>query len=167
MTVQSLILFLQSYKWEVAIVLLIAGCIKIPAYEIRLLPFLIRKALRGFGSVINEEIVERIEILEKGFAMCSIDMKDELIAHIKRTEEENVNRARSRILRFNDEIMLGRKHSKEHFDEILQDIDRYEDYCKTHEDFENNKAVLAIRTIKDEYTYCLAHHNFLTYTQKQ
>ena len=63
--------------------------------------------------------------------------------------------------------MLGNKHSKEHFDEILEDIDEYEDYCRDHEDYENNKAVLAINTIKEEYTYCLTHHDFLTYKQKQ
>ena len=166
MTLQNLLVLLQTYKWEVAIILLVAGCIKLPTYEVRLLPFLIKKALRGFGNVINEDIVKRIEVLESGFLTCSVDMRNELSNFIKRTEIESMDRARSRILRFNDEIMLGENHSKEHFDEILTDIDAYEDYCRTHEDYENNKAMLAIQTIKDEYTYCSTHHTFLTYTQK-
>ena len=168
MTLQSLHTLLQSYSWEIAVALLIAGCIKIPAYEIRIIPFIFKKIFRGFGNVINEDIISRIEKLEEGFNMCSIGMRNELTQFIQRAEEERIDRARSRILRFNDEVMMGERHSKEHFDEILVDIDRYEDYCDKHEDYENNKAVLAIKTIKDEYAYCLLHpHKFLTYMKSK
>ena len=61
---------------------------------------------------------------------------------------------------------MNEEHSKEHFDEILKDIDKYENYCKEHKDYENNKAVLAIKTIKDEYAYCLKKHKFLTYQKR-
>lgn len=166
MTFQNLMMFIHAYGWQIGIALLVAGCIKIPSYEIRLLPFLVKKALRGFGNVINEDIVQRIETLETGFSECSIGMREELSNHIKKSEEERMDRARTRILRFNDEIMMDIEHSKEHFDEILKDIDRYESYCKAHAEYKNNKAVLAIQTIKEEYAYCLSHHKFLTYTKR-
>ena len=167
MTFQNFILLLQAHGWEIGIILVIAGCIKIPTYEIRLLPFLLKKALRGFGSVINEDIVNRIEILETGFTSCSVGMRNELNDFIKRSEEERIDRARSRILRFNDEIMMHERHSKEHFDEILEDINKYEKYCREHEEYENNKAILAIKTIKEEYSHCLLHpHHFLTYNKQ-
>ena len=70
------------------------------------------------------------------------------------------------ILRFCDEILFNRRHSKEHFDEILEDIDLYENYCREHEDFPNNKAVLAIHTIREVYEQCLKTHDFLIYTKK-
>lgn len=165
MTLQSLWMLMQQYGWQIAIVLLILGCIKIPTYEVRILPYLIKKVLKEFGNAINEDIIKRIEVLEKGFLECSTDMRDELRSHIQKTEEERIDRARSRILRFNDEVMMGEDHSKEHFDEILEDIDKYEDYCELHPNYENNKAVLAIKTIKEEYLYCSEHHKFLTYTK--
>lgn len=163
MTIEELMVLIHEHGLEIGIILVIAGCIKIPVYEIRLIPFLIKKVLRNFGNVINEDIIQRIEALEGGFLVCSRDMRDELREHIQKTEEERIDRARSRILRFNDEVMTGRAHSKEHFDEILEDIDKYEDYCFEHPDYENNKAILAIKTIKEEYLYCLEHHSFLTY----
>ena len=52
--------------------------------------------------------------------------------HIKNTEEERARQARQRILRFSDEILFEKGHSKEHYDEILEDIDKYEAYCKEH-----------------------------------
>ena len=171
MTLENLIILLQTHGWEIGIALIVAGCIKIPTYEIRVLPYLIKKALRAFGNAINEDImsyintgvISRIEKLEEGFTSCSVGMRNELTTFIKESEEERIDRARSRILRFNDEVMIGEEHSKEHFDEILKDIDRYEDYCEKNPSYENNKAVLAIKTIKEEYLYCLEHHDFLTY----
>ena len=84
----------------------------------------------------------------------------------KEAELERVRQARQRILRFNDEILFDKRHSKEHFDEILSDIDIYEDYCRTHEDYENNKAILAIATIREVYKDCLKTHDFLVHTKK-
>lgn len=175
MTLENLIILLQTHGWEIGIVLIIAGCIKIPTYEIRVLPYLIKKALRAFGNAINEdimnyidsEVIKRVEKLEEGFTTCSVGMRSELTNFIKESEQERIDRARSRILRFNDEVMMGEEHSKEHFDEILKDIDKYEDYCEANPSYENNKAVLAIRTIKEEYVYCLEHHKFLVYAPRE
>lgn len=63
--------------------------------------------------------------------------------------------ARVRILNFSDGIMRGIIHSKESFDQVLQDIDTYEDYCKEHPKFENNRTVLATKRIKEVYDKCL------------
>lgn len=68
---------------------------------------------------------------------------------------------RYRILRFNDEIRHGEKHSKEHFDQIIEDIDKYEDYCRDHPKFPNNKVVFAIRNIKNVYQKCTDEGTFL------
>lgn len=68
---------------------------------------------------------------------------------------------RYRILRFNDEILHGQKHSKEHFDQILEDVQNYENYCIENPKFQNNKAVFAIRNIKNVYQKCTDEGSFL------
>lgn len=68
---------------------------------------------------------------------------------------------RYRILRFDDEIRHGEKHSTEHFDQIIEDIDKYEDYCRDHPEFPNSKVVFAIRNIKNVYQKCTDECTFL------
>lgn len=65
------------------------------------------------------------------------------------------------MLRFNDEVLQGVRHTKEHFDEVLEDIDEYECYCKAHPEYPNNKAVLAIENIRGIYATALKEHDFL------
>lgn len=68
---------------------------------------------------------------------------------------------RYRILRFDDEIRHDEKHTKEHFDQILEDITKYERYCKDHPEFPNNKALFAIKNIKSVYEKCVKEGSFL------
>lgn len=166
MTGQNLITIFLSHPWEVAIILTVLGCIKIPTYEIRLLPYLLKRLAINFGNAINTELIARVEELEKGFLICSTDMRNDLHEHIKKTEVERIDRARSRILRFSDEVSLERGHSEEHYDEILKDIDKYEKYCREHPDYKNNKAAVAIEIIKDSYQECKTNHSFLVYKNK-
>ncbi len=78
-------------------------------------------------------------------------------------EEYRIKQCRARILQFSDEIYRGIKHTKESFDDVIEEgIDKYEDYCNTHEDFKNFKAVAAIQNIKDTYMKCLKESNFLS-----
>lgn len=90
------------------------------------------------------------------------NVQTDLNNHICDYQEEQAQAARQQILRFNDEILQKQKHTKEHFDEILSSIDKYEDYCVDHPKYPNNKATLAIKHIKDTYEYCLSANGFLT-----
>lgn len=69
--------------------------------------------------------------------------------------------ARRQILIFNDELLRGVKHSKEHFDQVLLDVNDYERYCKRHDDYSNARCVLAIAEIKRCYAVCEAEGKFL------
>lgn len=74
---------------------------------------------------------------------------------------------RTRFLRFNDELLLGIKHTKEHFDQILtSDISFYEKYSEEHPEFPNGVAVAAIENIKGAYTKCMQEHKFLPYDKE-
>ena len=135
----------------IVFLIVLVGMVKIPKMELNLWGWLGKK----IGKAINSEVLESVENLKR-------DLDD-----FKKEEElERVRFARQRILRFKDEILFGKRHSKEHFDEILDDITVYENYCANHEDYENNKAILAIGTIKEVYKQCLKTHDFLIYTKK-
>ena len=142
----------------VGIAIILVGMIKIPPIKNNFWQWL----LRAMGRAINNEIKEEIDALAE--KIKDVDKKVDDMNKIK--ELERVRQARQRILRFSDEILHAQRHSKEHFDEILEDVDLYEDYCREHEDYENNKAVLAITTIRDIYKKCLKEHDFLVYEKQ-
>ena len=105
---------------------------------------------RAIGRAINGEVIEKVNNLEQ-----------EVRAIQKTNGEHNAEERRVRILRFGDEILHDVKHSKEHFDNILQDISVYELYCKTHPEFENGRTAITIETIEETYKKCFDNHSFL------
>ena len=140
-----------AHTGVIGLLVILAGMIKIPKLELNLWNWL----GRCIGRSINGEVMEQVKKLALKV--------DEIENH---AELERVRDSRQRILRFNDEILCGRRHSKEHFDEILDDITVYEHYCNEHKNYENNKAVLAIATIKKTYDKCMSTHDFLTPDKK-
>lgn len=81
---------------------------------------------------------------------------------LKESEEQKEARnSRRRILRFNDEIINRIKHSREFFNDVLDDANTYEQYCRKNPDFQNGKAVLAIENIERVYRECMKEGNFL------
>lgn len=76
-------------------------------------------------------------------------------------EEKDAKAARRRILRADDEIRIGIKHSKDFFEDVLRDIDYYERYCDTHPHFKNRCAESAIRNVSECYDACKANNSFL------
>ena len=91
---------------------------------------------RSIGRVLNKEVMDKIE-------------------------EGNAKNARYRIIRFNDEVKHDVKHTEEHFDQIIEDIDTYENYCSDHPHFPNGKAVHSISNIRKIYDKCSDEHSFL------
>ncbi len=80
---------------------------------------------------------------------------------MEKLEENEANAARYRIIRFDDEIRMKTRHSEEHFNQILDDIDQYEKYCKKHPDYPNRKAKSAISNIDAVYNRCREENDFL------
>lgn len=106
---------------------------------------------------IRTELNNSINGLDK-----KLDSVSDSIAEIKKENgESRATSCRYRILRFDDEIRHDEKHSKEHFDQILEDITEYEKYCEEHQDYKNNKAVLAIENIERVYRKCNEEGSFL------
>ena len=109
------------------------------------------------GKRANKELLDGFKEFEK-----KLDAMETSIEEI-RTEAnaQNAIECRVRILHFGDEILHGFKHSKESFDQVLADIDGYEQYCVGHPDFKNNKTVLTTSKIKETYTECIDKNSFL------
>lgn len=78
-------------------------------------------------------------------------VQETLNKHIREDEDEKARNQRYRILRFYDEICEGRKHSESHFEDILDDISDYEEYCASHTDFRNSRGQIAMKEIKETY----------------
>lgn len=76
-------------------------------------------------------------------------------------QEKEAKSARRRILRTDDEIRIGVKHSKDYFDDVLRDIDSYEEYCDNHPHFKNKCAESAINNVLACYETCKADNSFL------
>jgi len=105
---------------------------------------------RKMGRAVNGELLDRMDKLEK--VVETIGAK---------SDEQAAKATRIRILRFGDEILHGIHHSKEHFDQILQDITEYQQYCREHPDFVNNMTVLTTKHIMEVYSACFEDNKFL------
>lgn len=105
---------------------------------------------RSIGRAINSEVLEKVADLSRDVKKNKAD-DDEQWATLSRTH----------ILRFGDELLHGVSHSKEHFNQVLLDISKYEHYCDTHPDYINSIATATIKQIKKTYQKCLDENNFL------
>jgi hypothetical protein len=105
---------------------------------------------RMIGRAINGEVLDKVDALSKDVKKNKED-DDEQWASLSRTH----------ILRFGDEILHGVAHSKEHFDQVMRDITKYEDYCSSHPNYLNGVAHATIQQIKKTYQKCLDENNFL------
>ncbi len=109
------------------------------------------------GGLINKPLIERMDKQEKSTA----ELMNEISQIRKEVNENSATSARYRILRFDDELLHDMKHTKEHFDQILVDIDIYEKFCARNPDFRNNLATMAISHVKNVYQRCITDNSFL------
>lgn len=94
-------------------------------------------------------------------------IKAEVKAVYETIDRNEAQRARTQILRFADELYMGKMHTKEHFDEILAACDSYNKFCDTHSDFENMRTVKAQEWISEVYNKCAKNHLFLDGNDKE
>lgn len=92
----------------------------------------------------KNEYTERFDTLDKKM--------DDLNKKIEYVSADN---ARIRILNFSEEIQRGHKHSKEAFDQVHSDIDRYAKHCVKYPEYPNSRADMAIKHIENIYIEAL------------
>ncbi len=107
---------------------------------------------KKIGRAVNGEVLEEVARL-----------KEEVDKMRDSEDERNAKSARIRILHFGDELLHSpeKRHSKEHFDEILQNITEYNQYCADHPNFKNHMTEATTKHILNVYDKCLEEHSFL------
>jgi hypothetical protein len=98
---------------------------------------------------LSEDMKERFDVLDR-----KIDTVNE------KGDERFAVSSRVRILRFEDELQEKRKHSKDSWDQVMSDIDYYENYCQAHPKFKNNQTVATVEHIKNGYMERLEKHDW-------
>lgn len=112
---------------------------------------------KWLGRAINGEVLESVAEAKK----AQKETRRALDEHIRADDERNADTLRMRILHFNNELLRGDRHTREDFIEILAVIDAYEQYCKNHPDYRNNRASHAIANIGRVYDDRLKLRDFL------
>lgn len=112
---------------------------------------------RAIGRALNSEVLKELDTVKATQKATAKKLED----HIAADDVRHVDRHRERILQFNNELLRNIPHTREDFIEILTVIDAYNLYCKTHEDYKNNRAVHAIKNIERVYDDRLAKRDFL------
>ena len=101
------------------------------------------KSIRGMVEEIkedNKKTNEKVDALGK-----------QLTEHIRENEDDSAKQIRTRILRAYDDLCEGKLMSESHFEDILDDIDYYEEYVLKHPDFKNNRGEAAMSYIREIY----------------
>jgi hypothetical protein len=113
-------------------------------------------ASSGLWGLIQFLINRKDSIGEK------IDKLTEMVKEVSdRVDSTSATNARTRVLRFDDELINGVHHSREYFQQTLEEIDTYETYCQKHPEFKNNACVLAIEHIRRVYSHLQDNGGFV------
>lgn len=150
----QLLQLLRTYVSDIlAALALFSIVIEVAPIKINPWSFLAKK----IGKAINSDVLARIDKLD-----TKVNQLDCYVKQLEQAQLEcEAKRARTRILRFGDEVRLNVKHSKDSFDEVLADITFYDTYCSTHPDFKNNRTKSTEKVIVDVYEDCLRNDSFL------
>lgn len=136
----------EIVKWVIGALVALSAIIQISPIKLNPWSWVAKK----IGHAINGEVLQKVEKLETEVT----DMRASM-------DEQSARDARSAILRFGDELLHNLKHSKESFDDILDQITRYEEYCRTHPDFKNKRTEKTSEHIQKTYDKCMEERSFL------
>lgn len=92
----------------------------------------------------TKEIEKRLDVMQE-------DQQEEFKKLNTKVDHNAAVLARTHILRFNDEIMNGMKHSREYWRQQLDDCDTYEEFCRENPDFKNSYTEIADKNIKTTF----------------
>lgn len=98
--------------------------------------------LKYFGKMINKDLIDEIQELRKNFNSHEIDQ------------------IRWNILDFSNSCMQGRRHTKEEFDHVIKDYEKYGDIIRK-EGLKNGQIDMAYEIIQDIYKECIRNDDFL------
>lgn len=107
------------------------------------------------------EAAEKTEQAVSSMAVQLGEIKTTLNNHIATDGENDAKQARRRIISFADECRRKVKHSEEHFDNVLEDITFYQQYCDAHPKFKNQKAEQSIAFVLEVSAACKRNNDYI------
>lgn len=110
---------------------------------------------RALGRIINKDVIDKLDKMET----VQAETRKRLDEHIYTDDKRTADLRRTQILRFNRELLRDLPHTMEDYIEAITAIDYYENHCKEHPEYENNRVVLAIANIKRSYKEWMENHN--------
>ena len=116
------------------------------------------------GNALNAGVMDEIKEMKteiKDIKSEQEETRKKLGAHTEKSEEQKADNYKSRVLRFNNELVRGLGHTEEDYNEILDIIWKYETYCKTHPNYQNNRLPHAIKNVERMYDEMLRTNGFL------
>lgn len=112
---------------------------------------------KWLGRAINGEVLSTMQTIQT----AQKAQADALAAHIKADDEYKAECHRAALLAFNTSLLRGELHTQEDFFDAFRHIDQYEDYCRSHPGYKNNRASHAIANIGRVYDERLKARDFL------
>lgn len=88
-------------------------------------------------------------------------INDHLTELDERMAKERADDSRRNIIIFDDEIRRKLGHSEESFNQVNEDITHYIEYCRSHSNYQNSKAVSAIQNIRETYKQVKKEDSFI------
>ncbi len=100
---------------------------------------------------------------EKKQILDAIDeIHKEIVDLDNKIDANEAKQKRATILQFSDDVVNRRIHSIESWNQILDSITEYTEYCNSHPEFKNEKAAASIAHIRETYGELLDEHKFAT-----
>ena len=116
-----------------------------------------RAIARGIGRAFNAEVLADLKAVQQ----AQQDTRSALDKHQAADDEYKAECHRAALLAFNTSLLRGELHTQEDFFDAFRHIDQYEDYCRSHPGYKNNRASHAIANIGRVYDERLKARDFL------
>ena len=145
---------ITEYIWPALLIIFGSTCI-VQIAPIKINPW--SAILKGIGNLLNSGMQEKVDEISNKVN----DIESRVIQHEEERDKDKALDARRRILRFADECIRKDKHSKEFFNNVMDDITLYKYYCDTHPSFQNEQCVMSIEVIEKAYRHCVDENGFL------
>ena len=118
---------------------------------------LLKKFASKIGNLLHKDMIEKINSMNNDI----IELRNDFNKEKYESERREAENTRIHILRFGDEILHGIRHTQDHFEQILLEIKKYQDYCNEHPNFPNGVTEFTTKRIKEVYQKLLETGDFL------
>lgn len=93
-------------------------------------------------------------------------ISEKLDALDEKVDENQATTIRVRILQFEDSLQSGKEHSKDSWNQVMDDVRRYEEYTAGHPKFRNNITEASVNHINKVYGELLEKRAWTTTLKK-